>query len=677
MAIKRMKTIFRSIDQVNALPEIQALKRLNDHPNIIKLIEVLYDRQTGRLALVFELMTCNLYEMIKGRKQYLPEAKVKSYIYQVLRALDFMHRNGIFHRDIKPENVLVVDELAKIADLGSCRGIYTKQPYSEYIATRWYRSPECLITDGYYSYKMDIWAVGCIFFEVLMLYPLFPGKDELDQIHRIHSLLGTPSKQLLSKFRPSKHISFDFPQMKGRGLRSLMKNCPADLMDLLNGMLTYDPDERFSARDCLRHPYFRDLRNADKRQRMDTPASRSSAFAALLPGTSASISSASLSIPPSVVSTPPQGMDDMANASQHERVKARGKERERRIDLKELLEKDRDGGKANEDKKEVEMSEKANNGKELRKRKAKHVDEEADVHLLNEVSIDSTVGNESVTLKDESENEKEMEMKLERERQKEREKEKEKEKMKERQRERQKIKEKEMTMRKQGQNQLPSLMISNQTLHQAKSQQHSISPLDSPSNGSLLVLPSVTSHTNTHALSPSPSVLLASNSLTSTVLSPLPSKLSSPSSISTLPSSASPDPSEMVNSLISSKTVLPVLLSHPLRTSSLFASPSPKPAQHLPSLKQLASPYALPQPPSLSLPPAQPTSVSPASLLQTSTMLSSPSHAKAPSRVGYAQCLPSLTLQHSTNSSYLSSSPSPSLASQLQAHQIQLPSVCM
>ncbi|KAA6374773.1 MAG: putative MAPK/MAK/MRK overlapping kinase, partial [Streblomastix strix] len=192
VAIKRMKQLFRSKEQVNSLREIQALKRLENHPNMIQLLEVLYDRNTGRLALVFELMTCNLYEIIRGRKEYLAESKVKMYIYQMLRALEFLHRNGIFHRDIKPENVLVADDLTKLADFGSCRGIYTKQPFSEYISTRWYRAPECLLTDGYYNYKMDIWGAGCVLFEILMLYPLFPGSDELDQIHRIHAVLGTP-----------------------------------------------------------------------------------------------------------------------------------------------------------------------------------------------------------------------------------------------------------------------------------------------------------------------------------------------------------------------------------------------------------------------------------------------------------------------------------------------------
>lgn len=90
------------------------------------------------------------------------------------------------------ENILLIGETVKLADFGSCRGIYSKAPFTEYISTRWYRAPECLLTDGYYGYKMDIWGVGCVFFEMLSLFPLFPGNNELDQIHRIHNILGTP-----------------------------------------------------------------------------------------------------------------------------------------------------------------------------------------------------------------------------------------------------------------------------------------------------------------------------------------------------------------------------------------------------------------------------------------------------------------------------------------------------
>ena len=100
----------------------------------------------------------------------------------------------------------------KLADLGSCKGIYSKQPYTEYISTRWYRPPECLMTDGYYDYKMDIWGVGCVMFEITTLNPLFPGNNELDQVHRIHNILGTPNSKVLDRFRRhATHMDINFP----------------------------------------------------------------------------------------------------------------------------------------------------------------------------------------------------------------------------------------------------------------------------------------------------------------------------------------------------------------------------------------------------------------------------------------------------------------------------------
>ena len=92
-----------------------------------------------------------------------------------------MHKHGFFHRDLKPENILISKkQQVRICDFGLAREIRSRPPFTDYVSTRWYRSPECLLTKGYYDYKMDIWGVGCVFFEILSLFPLFPGKNELD-----------------------------------------------------------------------------------------------------------------------------------------------------------------------------------------------------------------------------------------------------------------------------------------------------------------------------------------------------------------------------------------------------------------------------------------------------------------------------------------------------------------
>ncbi|XP_055449163.1 MAPK/MAK/MRK overlapping kinase isoform X7 [Psammomys obesus] len=92
-------------------------------------------------------------------------------------------------------------DVLKLGDFGSCRSVYSKQPYTEYISTRWYRAPECLLTDGFYTYKMDLWSAGCVFYEIASLQPLFPGVNELDQISKIHDVIGTPCQKTLTKFK--------------------------------------------------------------------------------------------------------------------------------------------------------------------------------------------------------------------------------------------------------------------------------------------------------------------------------------------------------------------------------------------------------------------------------------------------------------------------------------------
>ena len=218
-------------------------------------------------------MEMNLYQAIEGRKKYLQEKKVKYWIYQTLKALEFMHKNGIFHRDIKPENILLLKNKVKLADLGSCKGMYSKPPFTEYISTRWYRSPECLLTDGYYNYKMDIWGLGCVFYEILTLEPLFPGDDEIDQVNKINYILGSPSDELFFKFvKNSAHRNeFNFEYQKGVGIQRYLTHVSPDVVDLIGKMLIYDPDLRYTARQCLNHECFKefvqqDLKNAKKSQ---------------------------------------------------------------------------------------------------------------------------------------------------------------------------------------------------------------------------------------------------------------------------------------------------------------------------------------------------------------------------------------------------------------------------
>jgi len=215
-------------------------------------------------------MEMNLYEAIENRKKYLPEKKAKYWIYQTLKALEFMHKNGIFHRDIKPENILLLKNKVKLADLGSCKGIYSKPPFTEYISTRWYRSPECLLTDGYYNYKMDIWGLGCVFYEILTLEPLFPGDDEIDQVNKINYILGSPPNDLFQKFvKNSAHRNeFNLEYQKGVGINKYLNHVSPNIVDLIGKMLIYDPDLRPTARECLNHECFKEFVEQDLKSKI-------------------------------------------------------------------------------------------------------------------------------------------------------------------------------------------------------------------------------------------------------------------------------------------------------------------------------------------------------------------------------------------------------------------------
>lgn len=184
-----------------------------------------------------------------------------------------MHRNGFIHRDIKPENILLKsqDKLLKIGDFGTTCHVTEGQPYTEYVATRWYRSPECLLTEGWYNSKMDIWAAGCVLYEMSNGHPLFDGENQYDQIEKIDQVLGYPEYRLMSKFK--KHKSDVFVKQyetknqttkitHGIGLHTIYQPYrPA--FELLKNMIVCDPAKRNSADQLLKKSYFLEMKDTE------------------------------------------------------------------------------------------------------------------------------------------------------------------------------------------------------------------------------------------------------------------------------------------------------------------------------------------------------------------------------------------------------------------------------
>lgn len=163
-------------------PEVKALIQLV-HPNIVKLKEVI--RQSSIMFIIFELLNEDLSKLMRDRykrKQPFKEVETANIIHQLTKATSYMHANGFFHWDLKPENILVdsVKKKVKISDFGLIKETGASGPYTEYVSTRWYWAPECVLRSHKYGPPADIFALGCIFAELYMQRPIFPGKNELD-----------------------------------------------------------------------------------------------------------------------------------------------------------------------------------------------------------------------------------------------------------------------------------------------------------------------------------------------------------------------------------------------------------------------------------------------------------------------------------------------------------------
>ncbi|KAJ8980743.1 hypothetical protein NQ317_011391, partial [Molorchus minor] len=273
-AAKRLKKVYKTEASIMSCAEIIAAQKLPYHPNILNMLQYHYDNFTGKVTFIFELMDMSMHDYLKTKRRGLSEHRVKNYLYQMLQGLDHLHKHGLFHRDVKPENILLKfpsilyhplsqassREIIKLADLGSVRGIYSSPPYTEYISTRWYRSPECLLTIGQYGPKMDVWAAGCVFFEMLTLRPLFPGSNEIDQLSKIHQIVGSPSIQFLGRLRSRSRNCIFFPKLKGTGVDMLCPFITRNGRNLLRLMIEYDPDKRSNVKRLLRNCYFDDIR---------------------------------------------------------------------------------------------------------------------------------------------------------------------------------------------------------------------------------------------------------------------------------------------------------------------------------------------------------------------------------------------------------------------------------
>ncbi|CAE7872493.1 CDK2 [Symbiodinium sp. KB8] len=241
-----------------ALREVCLLRELK-HGNIVKLNEV--DYRDRVLDLVFEFMEKDLAKYMKSCDDMLPMPLIKSYLYQILKGLDFCHRRGIMHRDLKPQNLLVNPEgIVKIADFGLARAFMVPlRAYTHEVVTLWYRAPEILLGASEYSTPVDVWSVGAIFAEMVNKKALWPGDSEIDEIFRIFRTMGTPDDSIWPGVTSLKDFKSTFPKWPKRPLSKLVPRLDSTGLDLLQRMLEYDPSKRISVKEAMEHPFFDDV----------------------------------------------------------------------------------------------------------------------------------------------------------------------------------------------------------------------------------------------------------------------------------------------------------------------------------------------------------------------------------------------------------------------------------
>ncbi|KIY49237.1 Pkinase-domain-containing protein [Fistulina hepatica ATCC 64428] len=243
---------------VTAMREIKLLQTLR-HVNVVKLYEMMVSN--GSVYMVFEYMDHDLTGILSQTQFEFTDAHRKSFCYQMLSGLAYLHHKGVIHRDIKGSNILVnMRGELKLADFGLAR-LYQKRRSTDYtnrVITLWYRPPELLFGATVYGPEVDMWSAGCIMLELFTKKPVFQGEDEIHQLDVIYRVMGTPTTDVWPNVvdlpwyelvKPKETIENRFHDLFRKWLS------PAGL-DLAQSLLEYDPRKRATAVKAMEVPYF-------------------------------------------------------------------------------------------------------------------------------------------------------------------------------------------------------------------------------------------------------------------------------------------------------------------------------------------------------------------------------------------------------------------------------------
>ncbi|RDX87825.1 Cyclin-dependent kinase G-2, partial [Mucuna pruriens] len=253
---------------LTSLREINILLSFH-HPSIVDVKEVVVGSSLDSIFMVMEYMEHDLKGLMEAMKQPFSQSEVKCLMIQLLEGVKYLHDNWVLHRDLKTSNLLLNNrgEL-KICDFGLARQYGSPlKPYTHLVVTLWYRAPELLLGAKQYSTAIDMWSLGCIMAELLSKEPLFNGKTEFDQLDKIFRILGTPNETIWPGFSKLPGVKVNFVKHQYNLLR---KKFPATSFtgspvlsdsgfDLLNKLLTYDPEKRITAEAALNHEWFREV----------------------------------------------------------------------------------------------------------------------------------------------------------------------------------------------------------------------------------------------------------------------------------------------------------------------------------------------------------------------------------------------------------------------------------